>query len=105
MFTEDTIQKVWNNAKVVQNENPNVVRMDKCNAKILRKEYGNRNSEYGWEIDHIKPISKGGTDDISNLQALHWENNVAKATDDLVCKITYKDGKNTKIPNWDILFE
>jgi 5-methylcytosine-specific restriction endonuclease McrA len=29
----------------------------------------------GWEIDHVKPVSKGGTDDIKNLQALNsWAN-------------------------------
>jgi len=27
------------------------------------------------EIDHIKPVSLGGTDDLRNLQPLHWRNN------------------------------
>jgi 5-methylcytosine-specific restriction endonuclease McrA len=40
-------------------------------------EYG-QTSKYGWEIDHIKPVSKGGTDDLSNLQPLQWENNRRK---------------------------
>ena len=104
MFTEKTIQEVWNNAKEILNQNPSKVRMDICNAIIWRNEYGNRNSEYGWEIDHIIPVSKGGTADFPNLQALHWENNAAKGDGELRCKITSENSRNKKIPYWDILF-
>lgn len=105
MFTEEIIQEVWSNAKEVLNENPNEVRMDKCGARILRKEYGNTNSKFGWQIDHIIPVSKGGTDDITNLQALQWENNEAKGDGPLRCKITFKDNHYVVIPHWDIIFE
>ena len=37
--------------------------------------------QYGREIDYIKPVAKGGTDDLSNLQALRWENNRHKSDD------------------------
>ena len=70
MFTEKTIQEVWNNAKEILNQNPSKVRMDICNAIIWRNEYGNRNSEYGWEIDHIIPKAKGGGDYLENFQLL-----------------------------------
>ena len=32
----------------------------------------------GWEIDHIKPAAKGGTDDLSNLQPLQSGANAEK---------------------------
>jgi hypothetical protein len=60
---------------------------DCCGALIQKNKYGTR-SEHGWEIDHIKPISKGGTDDLSNLQPLQWENN---------------QYKGDKWPEWDCL--
>ena len=42
----------------------------KCGAWIFRGHYGRKDSEYGWVIDHIKPLSEGGTNDISNLRPM-----------------------------------
>ncbi len=48
-----------------------------CGAAMQYSAYGTT-GEYGWEIDHIKPVSRGGADDLSNLQPLYWENNRRK---------------------------
>lgn len=84
-FSDDTIQRVWEQGKAVANNDPNIWRKDECGAWMNRQSYGNRNSHYGWEIDHISP---GGSDILSNLRPLQWENNVDKSDGRLKCNIT-----------------
>ena len=45
---------------------------------MKRQEHGDTNSKHGWEVDHIKPVARGGTDSMENLQPLQWENNRKK---------------------------
>lgn len=59
-FNEDIIAAVWNKARPVEGYNPDSYRKDVCGAWIMREAYGNRDSNYGWEIDHVYPVSKGG---------------------------------------------
>ena len=93
-FSEETIQKVWEKGTVVFNNDPAVWRKDYCGAWINRNQYGNRNSDWGWEIDHITLESNGGSDTLSNLRPLQWENNASRQENYWSCKITSSGTKN-----------
>lgn len=87
-FTEQVVQRVWEKGAVVNGYDPQVWRKDQCGAWMGRAQYGNRNSQYGWEIDHIKPASEGGGDELSNLRPLQWQNNASKQDGRLTCAVT-----------------
>ena len=84
-YSDSDIETVWKKGSVASNNDPGVFRKDQCGAWIKRSEYGNRGSKYGWEIDHITPVSSGGGDSLSNLRPLQWENNVATSDGKLKC--------------------
>ena len=79
-FLQKQRKLVWEKAGVLENENPNFWRIDPCGACINWYEFGKR-SKYGWNIDHILPRAKGGTDVILNFCVMHWKNNQSKADD------------------------
>ena len=93
-FSEYIVQKVWEKGEVVPGNDPNLWRKDQCKAWIRRSHYGNRNSQYGWEIDHITPISEGGGDELLNPRRLQWQNNVSKQNGRLTCAVTASGVEN-----------
>ena len=79
-FSQATIDAVWQKAQVVPGQDQNNFRKDRCSMWIRKASYGTT-GDYGWEIDHAQPVARGGTDDMSNLQPLHWRNNRGKGDD------------------------
>jgi len=84
MATQDQQEKAWDNAKKVRSKDPNLYRQDPY-GNIMYKPYFGKNSLMGWEVDHIKPKSRGGSDSTRNLQALNTKVNKNKG-DTLVKK-------------------
>ncbi len=96
-FSSATVQAVWEKGTVVSNYDPDKYRKESCEAWIQRDSYGDHDSSLGWDIDHIKPQSEGGGDELSNLQPLQWENNISKGDGPLKCVVTSKGNRNVPV--------
>ena len=76
-FAESTIRAVWEKAAISEKFPP--LRVDCFGGLMCEYLYDVTDSKFGWEIDHCKPVAKGGGDELLNLQPLQWENNRTKA--------------------------
>lgn len=70
MSYQDKKDQVWEKGSRVRGKDPDLYRKDVFGNELYYHSYG-KISEKGWEIDHIKPQSKGGTDHLNNLQPMH----------------------------------
>ena len=82
-FDDEDINKVWNKGREIPGKDPEVTRQDTCGTPMKKDDYGDRESDYGWEIDHKDPK---GSDNLSNTQPLQWKNNINKSDGELKCK-------------------
>ena len=54
-FSKQEIEDVWSQGLIIEGWNPDIVRQDAAGAWILREKYGDHDSIFGWDIDHIYP--------------------------------------------------
>ena len=82
-YDEQQKLAVWNKARAVHGYDSTKYRQDVAGAWIEWSKVSSTSNELGlgWEIDHRKPTSKGGSDDLSNLEPLQWKNNRSKGDD------------------------
>lgn len=88
-FSNQQVQAVWDRATQVDGYDPTRFRKDACGAWIIRDKYGDSDSIYGWQIDHIVPrslleengFSDEDIDNQLNLRALQHDNNASKGDD------------------------
>ena len=103
-YSDDLLNELWEKANPVDGYDSTLVRKDPCGASIQRDKYNDRDSDFGWEVDHVYPQAllkeKGADldeiDNIANLRAFNWHNNVSKGLDYPVYHIAVKseDDKN-----------
>ena len=74
MADDNLRNNVWDKAKKVRGQDPNQVRQDPYGNRIQKDQFGGTGPQ-SWEIDHIKPESKGGSDHLRNLQAMQTKKN------------------------------
>ncbi len=79
-FSKARRREVFNKGKPIKGKDPNLWRRDARGSEINWAAYGDTNSEFGWDVDHIKSKKKGGSNDPGNLQPLHCKNNRKKGS-------------------------
>ena len=69
-------EEIWELAEEIYNLPPELWRKD-CYGNILHYDSYGKYTPLGWQIDHIVPQSKGGCDEIDNLQIMQSNFNVS----------------------------
>ena len=62
-------EAAWEKAKEINGVHPNVKREDCRGKKIVKSAYGDRNSNFGWDIHHID--GNNSNNNLDNLKAVH----------------------------------
>lgn len=77
MTNKNQIDKAWGSAKTIRGKNPDTHRQDPYGNTMYKTSYG-KATPMGWEVDHIQPKSRGGSDATRNLQAMNTSVNRSK---------------------------
>ena len=104
-YSDDLLNELWEKANPVDGYDSTLVRKDPCGAWIQRDKYNDRDSDFGWEVDHVYPQAllkeKGADldeiDNIANLRAFNWHNNVSKGLDYPVYHIAVKSENDKNV--------
>lgn len=73
-LNKETAMRLW--SKTFGKETKAI---DFAGRKITKGSYGDRNSKFGWNVDHVLPVSQGGKTNDSNLVITHILTNDEKA--------------------------
>ena len=69
MLDHDKTMKLWNSLL-----GKSTTKARDFRGRLIYKEaYGQPNSEFGWDVHHIRPKNQGGTDKSNNLQIVHHD--------------------------------
>lgn len=76
-FSQDRLDQIWEKGSAIRGKDPDLYRKDQLGNQMYKPSYG-KTSEMGWNVDHSKPQSRGGTDHLNNLQPMNSRANSSK---------------------------
>ncbi|MDD3858585.1 MAG: HNH endonuclease signature motif containing protein [Bacteroidales bacterium] len=76
-FSKEKLDKIWEKGTTIKGKDPKMFRTDKFGNEMYKPSYG-KVSQKGWEVDHSKPKSKGGSNHLNNLQPMNPKANRSK---------------------------
>ena len=77
-YSEAEKLAIWSKGRVIPNFDAAVWRWDRFGNVMRYSDYGDRDSKFGWEADHVVPSDLGGHDGFNNLMPTHWSANSSK---------------------------
>ncbi|GAA6238421.1 MAG: hypothetical protein SPLM_05400 [Spiroplasma phoeniceum] len=72
-LSEPEIRAIWDNTTRAGGRNNLFYRRDIAGAFIKMGEL-NQETEFGWVIEPLMPLEKGGKLEVNNCLAMHWKN-------------------------------
>ena len=76
-FSKERLDQIWDKGQTIRGKNTDLYRQDIYGNVMYKPSYG-KTSEMGWNVDHSKPQSLGGTDHLNNLQPMNSRANSSK---------------------------
>ena len=76
-ITPARIDQVWEKGQPIRGKDPDLYRSDAYGNELYKPSLG-KHGEKSWEIDHIRPVAKGGSDNLRNRQPLQTGTNREK---------------------------
>lgn len=90
---------VWEKGETIPHMDPSKYRQDKVGNVIYYDSFG-KFSRMGWNIDHSKPQSLGGSDHINNLNPMHSVQNSSKGNS---YRYNYSTAENHGLTRYDLV--
>lgn len=94
-YERTVVDHVWSLGQPVQGNDDALWRKDEFGAWMHRLEYGNRNSQFGWEI--YDPNLMGMDFGLRMLRPLQWQNYQDKVAFEETPKVTADGLRNTRM--------
>ncbi|CAF1045442.1 unnamed protein product [Brachionus calyciflorus] len=91
--------EIWEKGDTIPNMDPNKYRQDKSGNVIYYDSFG-KFSKMGWNIDHSKPQSLGGSDHLNNLYPMQSAQNSSKGN---TYRYNYSTAGNLGLTRYDII--